>query len=157
MGAPTGNQFWKLRSKHGRDNLFASPQLLWEAATQYFEWVDAHPWWKNEPIKSGDNAGKTMKVHTARPYTKEGLCNYLDCSLSYFRQFKSDLREPGGDPKGFLTIIEKIEQIIYQQKFEGAAVGAFHANIIARDLGLIDRQENTLIGKGITVQLTDDE
>lgn len=28
MGAPKGNQFWKLRSKHGRDKLFSSPEIL---------------------------------------------------------------------------------------------------------------------------------
>lgn len=30
---------------------------------------------------------------------------------------------------------------MYAQKFEGASVGAFNANIIARDLGLIDKKE----------------
>jgi hypothetical protein len=30
---------------------------------------------------------------------------------------------------------------MFAQKFEGAAVGAFNSNIIARDLGLIDRTE----------------
>ena len=26
MAAPKGNQFWMLRSKHGRDKLFATPE-----------------------------------------------------------------------------------------------------------------------------------
>jgi hypothetical protein len=30
---------------------------------------------------------------------------------------------------------------MYAQKFEGAASGAFNANIIARDLGLADKTE----------------
>ena len=42
--APKGNQFWKLRSKHGRDKLFATPDLLWEAACEYFAYCDKHPW-----------------------------------------------------------------------------------------------------------------
>ena len=29
MAASKNNQFWKLRSKHGRDILFSSPELLW--------------------------------------------------------------------------------------------------------------------------------
>ena len=29
MAAPKGNQFWMLRSKHGRDKLFATPEALW--------------------------------------------------------------------------------------------------------------------------------
>lgn len=28
MAAPKGNQFWMLRSKHGRDKLFATPEAL---------------------------------------------------------------------------------------------------------------------------------
>ena len=33
MAANLGNQFWKNRSKHGRDKLFATPDLLWQAAS----------------------------------------------------------------------------------------------------------------------------
>ena len=43
MGAPTGNEFWKLRSKHGRDKLFQSPELLWDAAEEYFQWSVDNP------------------------------------------------------------------------------------------------------------------
>jgi len=136
MAAPKGNQFWKLRSKHGRDKLFASPKLLWEAACEYFNWVDGHPWYNVEGIKSGDAAGTLMKVPTARPYTLTALCLYLGCSENYFREFKRASKE-----EGFLTVIEQIEQTIYAQKFEGAAVGAFNSNIIARDLGLKDKTE----------------
>ena len=37
MAASKNNQFWKLRSKHGRDTLFSSPELLWSAAYEYFD------------------------------------------------------------------------------------------------------------------------
>ena len=40
MGAPKNNQFWKLRSKHGRDKIFKTPKILWEAACDYFEWCE---------------------------------------------------------------------------------------------------------------------
>ena len=67
-----------------------------------------------------------------------GLCLYIDCSTSYFRSFKSTATE---DKKDFLTVIEKIEEVVYQQQFEGATVGAYNANIISRALGLTDKQE----------------
>lgn len=38
-----GNQFWKRRSKHGRDKLFKTPDVLWEAACEYFQWCDDNP------------------------------------------------------------------------------------------------------------------
>lgn len=34
-----------------------------------------------------------------------------------------------------------MEETIETQQFEGACVGAFNANIIARKLGLVDKQE----------------
>ncbi len=142
MAAPKGNQFWKLRSSHGRDKLFETPQLLREAAAEFFNWVDAHPWYKVEGIKSGDAAGTLMKIPTVRPYTISGLLLYAGASDSFWRQFKSDCKA-GKHDKDFLTVIDEIETTIYTQKFEGAAVGAFNANIIARDLGLADKSEHT--------------
>lgn len=138
MAAPKGNQFWKLRNKHGRDKLFSTPELLWEAACEYFHWCDENPWLKKEAIKSGDRAGELIDLPISRPYTIHGLCLYLDCNTRYFTQFKANLPE---DEKDFSTIITRIEEAIYCQKFEGASVGAYNASIIARDLGLADKSE----------------
>ncbi|MBK5721409.1 DNA-packaging protein [Dysgonomonas sp. Marseille-P4677] len=137
MAAPKGNKFWKLRSKHGRDKLFASPELLLEAAYEYFEWCDKNPWQKNEAVKSGNMAGSIIKVPTQRPFSLSGLCNYLGCNQGYFYEFKTNC------DKGFSDIITRIEELIEIQQFEGATVGAFNANIIARKLGLSDKQEIT--------------
>lgn len=140
MAAPRGNEFWKLRSKHGRDKLFATPELMWEAACEYFQWCVDNPLEAGEVIKSGNLAGKMLKVPKMRAFTLEALCLYIGCSTSYFRAFKSTLKE---EDKDFLTVIEQIELTIYSQKFEGAAAGLLNANIIARDLGLSDKQEVT--------------
>ncbi len=134
MGAPKGNQFWKLRSKHGRDKLFATSELLWEAALEYFQWCYENPWEKVE-TKTKTSGIEKSTTPTARPFTLSGLCLYLDCNVQYLSQFKQTL--PEGE-KDFSLVITRIEQTIYTQKFEGAAVGAFNANIIARDLGLKD-------------------
>lgn len=138
MAAPKNNKFWQLRTKHGRDKLFATPDLLWTAATEYFQWCDDNPWIKNEAIKSGDLAGEIVKIPTSRPYTMTALCLYLDVNTKYFYDFKNNLKE---DDKDFSEVITRIEETIYSQKFEGASVGAFNANIIARDLGLSDKKE----------------
>jgi hypothetical protein len=129
---PTENQFWRLRSKTGRDLLFATPQLLKEAAEEYFNWCDAHPLYKAEAIKSGDMAGTIMKVPVMRPYTMEGFLIYVDAGKEYWRQFNTE-RHPD-----FSGVLEWISQSIYNQKFSGAAANLLNANIIARDLGLRD-------------------
>lgn len=148
MGAPKGNQFWKLRSKHGRDKLFTSPEMLWKAACEYFQWCDENPWVKNEAVKSGDLAGTIMKVPTSRPYTLTALCLYLGCNTKYFSDFEASLKE---SEKDFSEVVTRIRETIYSQKFEGAAIGAFNANIIARDLGLSDKQEHDVNAKIETI------
>lgn len=156
MGAPKGNQFWMLRSKHGRDKLFKTPELMWEAACEYFQWCVDNPWYKVEQLKStlkpyvDDLTGETIisdnlaRIPIERPYTYQGLCQYLGCNTKYFTEFASKLAK---DEKDFTEVITRIADVIYQQKFEGASVGAFNANIIARDLGLSDKKDFQIGGK----------
>lgn len=138
MAAPQGNQFWQLRSSHGRKKLFETPELMWEAACEYFQWCVDNPLYTSETIKSGPKAGSMFKVPVMRAMTLHGLCSHLDCSTSYFRNFKHEQK----DNEDFLTVISRIEDVIYRQKFEGAAAGLLNANIIARDLGLSDKTES---------------
>ena len=135
MAATHGNKFWQRRSKHGRDKLFESPELLWEAACEYFQWCDDNPWLKID--FKGKDADR-VEIPTEIPYTMKGLCLYLGCNDAYFRNFKNQERSNSED---FSSVIERIEDTIYNQKFTGATVGAFNANIIARDLGLSDHSK----------------
>jgi hypothetical protein len=156
MSATTGNSFWELRSKHGRDKLFETPQLLWEAACEYFKWCEENPLYETEAKVTSDGQGlgssvEMVKLPKMRAFTMHGLCLYLDCSTSYFRTFKSVLKE--GD-KDFLTVINKIEEVVYNQKFTGAAAGFLNANIIARDLGLSDKVNTEHSGEVSVKQIT---
>lgn len=131
MAAPKGNQFWKIRSKHGTDKIFSTPELLWEAATEYFEWCDANPlksyeWNGKDPVK--------CDLDKMRAYTLKGLCIYLDCNEELISQYEKY--------EGFLGVCSRIRNIIFTQKFEGAAAGLLNHNIIARELGL---QDNKLV------------
>lgn len=134
MAAPKENKFWKLRNKHGRDKLFKSPSLLWDAAIEYFDWCDKNPWITTKTKSRSTNIEKET-TPTARPYTLSGLCLYLGCNQGYFFDFKK------GCNKDFSDIITRIEDVIETQQFEGAVVGAFNANIISRKLGLSDKTE----------------
>lgn len=133
MPAPEGNQFWKLRSKHGRDKIWETPELLWEACCEYFEATDSRKWIKTE--FNGKDATE-CKVPTETPYTWTGLYLFLDCSHTTWQDYEK--RE------GFIAISARVRNIIYTQKFEGAAVGAFNANLIARDLQLKETSENQI-------------
>lgn len=147
MAAPKGNQFWKLRSKHGRSKLFETPDLLWEAACEYFEWCDKNPW-KVVKNKTKGKVKENEESPTQRPYTLTGLMLYCDASEEYWREFRK------ANHKDFLGVITRIETIIETQQFEGAIVGAFNPNIIARKLGLVEKQDITSNNEKISLNVT---
>lgn len=157
MGAPKGNKFWKLRAKHGRDKLFKTPELLWEAACEYFEWCEENPLKESQAkvISNGQGGGSSIEVielPVMRAMTLSQLCFYLGCNEAYFRTFKAQL--PDGE-KDFNTVIANIEQTIYNQKFQGAAGNLLNANIISRELGLTDKTDITSGGDSIKSILID--
>lgn len=139
MGAPVGNQFWKLRSTHGRNLIFSSAEILWQAAVEYFEATDKRKWIQEDWV--GKDAVKVERK-TDTPYTLSGLYIFLDITPQTWKDYR--------ERKDFVEIITRIEGIIYTQKLEGAAVGAYNANIIARDLGLRDTKDITSGGDKIT-------
>lgn len=143
MAAPRGNQFWKLRNKHGRETLFESSELLLQSANEYFEWCDKHTWYKQEAVKSGVECGRIIDIPIRRPYSMSGLCVYLGCSQSYFGSFKKKCTAD------FREAIERIENIIETQQFEGAVTGQFNASIIARKLGL--KEQTDIVANDKTV------
>lgn len=136
MAAPKGNKFWKARTKHGRDKIFASAEALREACIEYFEWVEANPLWEDKLVTFQGSATHEP-VAKMRAMTLDGLCLFLDIGDSTWANWRQD--------KDFLGIVEWAEKVIRSQKFSGAAADLLNPNIIARDLGLSDKsiQEHT--------------
>ena len=144
MAAPEGNNYWNFRDKHGRSFKY-TPESLWEEAVKYFDWMSERVWNKKESIKSGDMAGKTMDVPTSTPFSCDSFCLFADISGETFRNYQSNKEEY----KDFFEVATRIRKIIDSQQFEGATVGVYNPNIIARTLGLADKTDITTKGKGI--------
>lgn len=130
--ASVGNQWWKLRSKHGVGALFTDPVKLLEAADEYFQNTI------NDPILIPEHkvVGKTLVttvLPAAKIFTHDGLCLYLGCATSWWRQFRNTEVGQSGD---FPTAIAAIEQVMRTQKLTGAAAGIFNSMIVARMEGL---------------------
>ena len=139
MPAPEGNEFWKLRSKHGRDRLFSNPNDLWEAASDYFSYCVDNPLLEVDYV--GKDARKVEKPKMVA-FTMHGLCLYLGVNTNYFWTFKESLKnKTDAISEDFCEVITRIEETVYHQKFVGAAAGFLNPNIIARDLGLTDKRE----------------
>jgi len=145
-GAPIGNQFWKQRSKHGRDKIFKTPQDLWDAACEYFESIDNNPYHKAEAktVNIGDYQSQVeiVSLPVMKPYTIQGLCRFLDTNTGFFNEFEqAEKAKKTKEAKDFSVILTRIREIIYEQKFSGAASGFFNGNLITRDLGIADKKE----------------
>ena len=128
-----GNRIWMLRSSAGPKPKFYNPDKLWKCACEYFEWSHTNPLIEDK-IGFFEGSGVHEDAEKMRPFTIWGLCNFLDIipdTWYDWRKTRPDLSD----------IIRKIETVIRQQKFDGAAAGLLNANIIARDLGLADKSE----------------
>ena len=135
MGAPKGNNYWQFRNKHGRDFIY-TPDAFWDEAVKYFEWMKDKVWNKKDPIKSGDMAGTLIDVPTQTPMSITSFCLFADIDENTFQRYE---KEEGYED--FWAITKAIKAVIESQQFEGATVGAFNPNIIARKLGLADHSD----------------
>lgn len=141
--AVRGNKFWLNRAKHGREAIFSDPALLWGAACEYFDWAD-----KNKLISVEFNGKDAVecKVPKMRAFTMRGLSLYLGVHRAYIFELKESLLKPRSKSRiknraELLEVIERIENVIYVQKFEGAAAGFLNANLVSRELGLAEKQQ----------------
>jgi len=79
--------------------------------------------------------GTLEDVPKMRAMTITGLCIFLNIiPNTWYTYAKRD---------DFKDIISQVESIIRTQKFEGASADLLNANIIARDLGLVDKNEHS--------------
>ncbi|WP_106490229.1 terminase small subunit, partial [Escherichia coli] len=107
MAAPKGNRFWEARSSHGRNPKFESPEALWAACCEYFEWADDNPLWEGKVFSY---QGEIIKANVPkmRAMTISGLCTFLDITRQTWGTFRS--------MEGFSDVTSRAEDIIYDQK-----------------------------------------
>jgi len=141
MSAPKGNNYWQFRNKHGRDFKY-TPELFWDEAVKYFEFMQTSVWNKKDPIKSGDMAGTLIDIPTQTPMSITSFCVFADIDENTFQRYE---KEEGY--QDFWAITKRIKAIIESQQFEGATVGAFNPNIIAQKLGLATKIQNEHSGE----------
>lgn len=137
MAAPKGNRFWEARSSHGRNPIFKSPEQLWEACQEYFQWVEDNPLWEDKSFSYQGNV-IPHQAPKMRAMTIEGLTIFLDICMNTWTNYK--------EKEDFLRVTTRVEKIIRNQKFSGAAADLLNPNIIARDLGLKDVSSKEISG-----------
>lgn len=132
MPAPVGNRFWEMRSSHGRAPKFETPQSLWDACVEYFDWIEANPLYESKAF-AFQGIVTLQNLPKMRAMTLSSLCIFLDIDHTTWHEYR--VRED------FTPITSRVDEIIRTQKFQGAAADLLNPNIIARDLGLTDKSE----------------
>lgn len=135
MGSP--------RRKRGVLKKISSPDQLLGMAIDYMQEVDDSPFIIKDFIKGGPRAGEVIEMKKQRPYTWMGFNTFVFNAVGLVRleDYKTN-RE--GRYSEFVDVVRTIDGFFKTQKFEGAAVGAFNHNIIAYDLGMVKKVENTV-------------
>jgi hypothetical protein len=143
-----GNKMWNLRTKSGVSKLFNSPEHFLTESLKYFEWASNNPWLKQEQLKTPPRAAKDddgnvyfppniVEIPTQRPFTIEGLCNYLGITYETFLNYEK--KESYSD---FFSVLAYVRKLIENQQLEGGMVGAFNPAIVIRKLGLKEQIES---------------
>lgn len=130
----------------GQPRKIESPEKLWDMFLAYVQKTQENPWLKVEYV--GQKAEKVI-IPLAKPITMEGFECYLfnEIGVSGIDQYAAN--RDGRYPE-YVSIIKQIRQNCFSQNFEGAAVGAFNANLIARKLGIKDQVDSSVEVKDIS-------
>jgi hypothetical protein len=121
-----------MAAQPGRPRKFESPEELWELCSEYFQWVEDNPLYEMKAF-AFQGVVTQEPVAKMRAMTLNALTLYLGISDETWRLYKT--REE------FIGVISQCEKCIYDQKFSGAAADLLNANIISRDLGLMDKSQ----------------
>ena len=147
MAAPKNNKYWIKRKKHGKDKNLKTPQQLWELACDYFQWCVDNPLQEEKGFAYQGYITKE-NFDKLRAFTWKGFELLLAekailCDINDYKKCKD------GRYKDYAHIIRRIGNVIYEQKFTGAAADLLNPNLIARELGLRDNHDHTTDGEKI--------
>jgi hypothetical protein len=122
----------KRPTPNGNYRAFNTPSELWDLACDYFEWVKLNPLQEAKVFCGKDGIEKT-ELAKVRAMTHQGFRIHISISGDSYHDYKKhpDYRE----------VFSAIDDIIWEQKFTGAAAGLLNPAIIARELGLKESTE----------------
>jgi len=123
-----------------KNKYIESPEELWKLFTEYVEHETKSPMLKREYVgKDGDEKDTPLQV----PITFEGFECYL-MDLQIINDLGDYSKNDNERYTEYAPIITRIRKNCFVQNFKGASVGLFHANLIAKKLGLIEKSESQI-------------
>lgn len=114
---------------------FDTPEQLLRSAVGYLQWCEKYPLRSEELFAYKGSVTRSHSKKMRAP-TRKGLATFLGTTDARLNR----LRDQGEEWEDTMQLIE---QALFAHKFEGAAAGLLNAGIVARELGLAERQEVT--------------
>jgi hypothetical protein len=114
-----------------------TPERLWDLFCEYVKHEADSPMFKVEYVgKEGEQVNTALMV----PITFEGFECYV-ADLDIIQDLGDYSNEKNESYAPYRPIITRIRKNCFVQNFKGAAVGLFNANLVAKKLGLVDKQD----------------
>lgn len=119
-------------SQVGRRRAFDTPDDLMEACEEYLAWNEANPLLEEKPFMY---QGQIIMAEIPKPRapTIVAMCTRLGISRFTWHNYR--------ESEEFDLVCEEVEARMRSFKFENAVAGLMNSTLIARDLGLVDKQE----------------
>lgn len=125
----------------GRPTAFESEEEIWEVFEKYVEDRKNKAWTDTAFTKLGPEP-----VTKSLPLTVQSFCLFAGISSpTFYNYLKKDHK--------FFNICSRIKEECEANMFDGATIGAFNHAIIARKLGLSDKQEIEHSGESKVLQI----
>lgn len=116
----------------GRARAFDTAEQLMEACEEYLAWNEANPLIEEKPF-CFQGAIVMAELQKPRPPSIMALCTHLGISRHTWHNYRAS--------DEFDLVCEEIDARMRTFKFERAVAGLMNSTLIARDLGLVDKQE----------------
>lgn len=130
-----GNKHWLKRSYKGNYKTWKTPEAFTSDCYKYFNWCDKNPFKIEKMVTGGQRATEIGTEKQFRPYTMQGLVNYLGISYQTFLNYES-----GEAWSAFFEVCTHVRGIVEENQISGAIAGLYNANIVARLLNLADKK-----------------
>jgi len=116
----------------GRSRMFETPDDLMAACQEYLDWNSANPLMEEKPFCF---QGQIIMAEIAKPRAPSivALCTHLGIHRHTWQNYRIS--------EEFDLVCEEVEARMRTYKFERAVAGLMNSTLIARDLGLVDKQE----------------
>ena len=112
----------------GRPRRFATPEQLYRECVAYFDHASQRYWPQERVVANSKDNYTSVTIKHPVPFTIQRLCLWLGIGRQTFKDY--------GKRAEFSGVIERVENVIFCQQFEGACLGIFSARIVARRLGI---------------------